>query len=318
MLKMETVLKIPAIATVGTLESNHIQTILTFHQPQIIEHMAFIPIESQRIDESLLDTIGLIEEFKLEQDLIITEGLGGYDNAQYLNKSGKTVIVPPGTHLKGGHQNRGNNFTEVLEDSTNRKIDVNCFEPSRGHGDTDHFLSFEDAPADVIKTTMTDRQGYNGSWDNIAKYTSLIEGHNRALTAFNDATESERMKYALNFETMCGQTGYAIITEEMSLLEIFPTPNTFNIYRERVLRGKVASLFYRLMKEEEKVILPSTVEKKLNGILKVTEKAIDTTVEKGEVKQNLRYYRHRQNNIGVDTIITSQMPQQIAYVCGVW
>jgi len=315
---METVLKIPATATVGTLESTHIQTILTFHQPQIIEHMAFVPIESQRIDESLLDTIGLIEEFKLEQDLIITESSGGYDNANYHNKTGKTVIVPPGTHLKGGHQNRGNNYTEILEDSTRRKIDVNCFEPSRGHGDTEHFLSFEDSPADVIKTTMTSVDGYDGSWNNIAQYTQLIEGHNRALTAFNDATETDRMKYALNFETMCGQTGYAIITEDMSLLEIFPTPNTFNIYRERILRGKVASLFYRLQKEEEKVILPSIVEQKMNGILKVTAKAIDTTVENGYIKGSLRYYRHRQNNIGVDTIITSQMPQQIAYVCGVW
>jgi len=314
----ENILKIPAVANIGTISTEKLQSALTIHQPQIIQHLAFLPVETQKINIQLLETIGLIEEFKLEQDLIIRESASqSYDTAVYQNKTNKNIIIPSATHLKGGHQNRGNNKTEVLGIDESEDFDVNCFEPSRGHGD-DEFTEFHDTPADVALETMTNTEGFQGTWRIISEYTNLANSGN-ALADFNDKTEEDRAKYALNFETCKGQTGAVIITRGLSMIEVFPTTNTFNIYRQRVLRGKAASLFYRLNKQEsDTLLLPSEVETKINDMLKIVTAGIENTIEKGTKKHGLIIGRSRQRNKAIDIILTDTEPKQIAYIFGAW
>lgn len=310
-------MNIPSIATINTIETDKLQTAITLHQPQIIQHLAFIPIEMRNVNEKLLETLGLIEEFKLEQDMIISDR-GDYESAIYENKTGKTVIIPAGTHLKGGHQNRGNNKTEVLGINDEETFPVNCFEPGRGSGG-DHFEDFEDVPPDVVQATMTNTSGYEGSWEMIRKYTELVNADESALSTFNEQTADDRAKYALNFETCEGQTGVAIITRDLSMIEIFPTPTTFNIYRQRILRGKVASLFYRLHKSQPTaLLLPSEVEGKVNGMLSIVKSAIEQTVDHGTKKQNMIIGRDRDTRNAMDVILTDTAPPQIAYLFGVW
>ena len=314
----ENILKIPAVANIGTISTEKLQSTLTIHQPQIIQHLAFLPVETQKINIQLLETIGLIEEFKLEQDLIIREAENqSYDTAVYQNKTNKNIIIPSATHLKGGHQNRGNNQTEVLGIGESEDIDVNCFEPSRGHGD-DEFTEFQDTPADVALETMTNTEGFQGTWKIISEYTSLANSGD-ALSDFNDKTEEDRAKYALNFETCKGQTGAIIITRDLSMIEVFPTANTFNIYRQRILRGKVASLFYRLNKQEsETLLLPSEVETKINQMLTIVTAGIRNTIDNGTKKHGLIIGRSRQQNKAIDIILTDTEPKQIAYIFGAW
>lgn len=315
---METTLKVPAIANFGVISSDKLQVALTIHQPQVVQHLAFLPIESQRIDEKLLETIGLIEEFTLEQDIIVKEHVNqSYDTAVYENRTNKNIIIPASTHLKGGHQNRGNNQTEVLGIDKKEAYNVNCFEPGRGSGDDD-FHEFQDTPADVARETMLHTDGYNGTWNIIENYTNLIHDYRGALATFNEKTEIDRAQYTLNFETIPGQTGAAIITKGLSCIEVFPTSNTFNIYRERLLRGKVASLFYRLHKEHSELILPSEVESKVNEMLNIVSKAIDQTLEKGTKKHGLIIGRGRSGGKAIDVILTDTEQPQIAYIFGAW
>jgi len=314
----ENILKIPATANIGVISTEKLQSALTIYQPQIIQHLAFLPVETQKINIQLLETIGLIEEFKLEQDLIIRESESqSYDTAVYQNKTNKNIIIPTATHLKGGYQNRGNNQTEVLGIGETEDIDVNCFEPSRGHGG-DEFTEFHDTPADVALETMTNTEGFQGTWNIIREYTDLARSGD-ALSEFNDKTEEDRAKYALNFETCKGQTGAIIITRDLSMIEVFPTTNTFNIYRQRILRGKTASLFYRLDKQHpDTLLLPSEVETKINDMLKIVTRGIENTIEKGTKKHGLIIGRSRQQNKAIDIILTDTEPKQIAYIFGAW
>ncbi len=317
---METKLKIPAIANFGVISSDKLQAALTIHQPQIVQHLAFLPIESQRVNEKLLDTIGLIEEFTLEQDIIVKEHETNqrYDTAVYENRTNKNVIIPASTHLKGGMQNRANNQTEILGLNDKETYNVNCFEPSRGSGDN-RFHEFEDTPADVARETMIRTSGFDGSWGIIEDYTDLVHAGRGALTTFNEKTEEDRAKYALNFETVPGQTGATIITKGLSMIEVFPTPNTFNIYRERLLRGKVASLFYKIHKSQpSQLILPSEVESKVNEMLDIVKKAINQTIEKGIKKHGLIVGRGRSDGRAIDIILTDTEEPQIAYIFGAW
>ena len=317
---METKLKIPTIANFGVISSDKLQAALTIHQPQVVQHLAFLPIESQRVDEKLLETIGLIEEFTLEQDIIVKEHetSQSYSTAVYENRTNKNVIIPASTHLKGGMQNRANNQTEILGLNDKQSYNVNCFEPSRGSGDN-HFHEFEDTPADVARETMTHTDGYEGSWHIIEDYTNLVHAGRGALTTFNENTEEDRAKYALNFETVPGQTGAAIITKGLSMIEVFPTSNTFNIYRERLLRGKVASLFYKIHKAEpSQIILPSEAESKVNEMLGIVKKTIDQTLEKGTKKHGLIIGRGRSDGKAIDVVLTDTEQPQIAYIFGAW
>lgn len=318
---METKLKIPAIANFGVISSDKLQAALTIHQPQVVQHLAFLPIESQNVNTQLLETIGLIEEFELEQDLIIKEQSGGsqsYDSAVYENKTNKNVIIPAATHLKGGMQNRANNQTEILGSGDKEVYNVNCFEPGRGSGDN-HFHEFDDVPVDVARETMNNTNGYNGSWNIIGDYTEIVRAGRGALSTFNEQTMEDRAKYALNFETVPGQTGAVIITKGLSCIEVFPTPNTFNIYRERVLRGKVASLFYKIHKTQpSQLILPSEVETKVNEMLDIVKNAINQTIEKGTKKHGLIVGRGRSEGRAIDIILTDTEEPQIAYIFGAW
>lgn len=333
----EVKLKIPTAINIGTISTDKLQTAVTAHRPQIIQHLAFVPLETQNINEKLLETIALIEEFKLEQDLIIKDP-GEYDSAVYQNKTNKTVVVPAATHLKGGHQNRGNNQTEVLGAGDKKTFDVNCFEPNRGSG-TDHFNEFEDVPVDVAKETMLQTDGYDGSWPIIGNYTKLAKvSRSDALSSFNEKTEEERAKYALNFETVNGQTGVAILTRGLSAIEVFPTPNVFNIYQQRILRGKLASLFYRLHKEQgNTVLMPSEVETKLNEMMNIIKTGIEQTIEHGTKVNNLTSRmskaheilhgttsngliigRVRQGKKAIDIILTDTEQPQLVYLFGAW
>lgn len=312
---METKIKIPATASLEAVETEKVQTILTFHRPQIVGHLAFIPIESQIANADVLKTIGLIEEFQLEQDIIISDS-GNYSKADYINKTDKNVIIPPATHLKGGLQNRGNNQTEVLRPDHTKRINVNCFEPGRGSG-SDRFTEFDDTPADVAKTTMNKTNSYNGSWGIIGDYTNLVQGRG-ALSDFNDRTKKERASYALNFETVKGQTGCAIITRDLSMVEIFPTPNVFNIYRNRLLRGKVASLYYRLSKTEKRILLPSDIRTQLDNMMKIVRTSIEQTAEKGINDSGLLVGRSRKDDKAIDVILSKETETQLAYLFGAW
>lgn len=313
---MPETIKIPTTATLKAVESEKVLTVLTFHVPQIVGHLAFVPIESRHVDANLLKTIGLIEEFKLEQDIIVSDS-GNYSNATYQNKTDKNVIVPPATHLKGGHQNRGNNQTEILSINREKTIDVNCFEPGRGSGG-DRFTEFEDTPADVARTTMNSMRGYDGSWGIIRDYTNLVNHRGGALADFNEATVKERASHALNFETVKGQTGVAVITRDLSMVEIFPTANTFNIYRERLLRGKVASLFYRLSKQEKTILLPSEIVNKLNDVERIVKSSIEQTASL-PLSDGLLIGRSRKNNKAIDVILSdNEGEKQLAYLFGAW
>ena len=319
-MKMKTKLKMPAVATLVTVTTDKLQTAMMIHQPQVVQHLAFLPIESQNVNTHLLDTIGLIEEFRLEQDLIVKESPHqSYSSAVYENKTDKTIIIPAATHLKGGMQNRGNNQTEILGSNDNAEYNVNCFEPGRGSG-SDHFTEFQDVPADVVKETMTHTDSYNGSWGIIGDYTNLVKGISRdALASFNERTKEDRAKFALNFETVQSQTGACIITKGISMVEVFPTYNTFNIYRERLLRGKTASLFYKLHKTQPtQVILPSEVENKTNEMLEILQKAIEQTLEKGTKKHGLIIGRGRTGGKAIDIVLTDTETPQVAYIFGAW
>lgn len=315
---METKLKIPAIASLIPISTEKIQTALMIHRAQVVQHLAFLPIESQNVSTNILDTIGLIEEFKLEQDLIIRESRSQtYSSAVYENKTNKNIIIPAATHLKGGMQNRGNNQTEILGANDDEKYNVNCFEPGRGHGDT-HFTEFQDVPADIAKETMTKTQGYDGSWNIISDYTRLTK-NGSALSDFNTSSEQDRAKYALNFETVNGQTGACIITKNLSMVEIFPTHNTFNIYQNRLIRGKLASLFYRIHKNQpSQLILPSEVETKTNTMVTTIKEAIEQTINKAIKKHGLLIGRARGTNKAIDIILTDTEIPQVAYIFGVW
>lgn len=315
----ETKIKVPATATLKAIETENVLTVLTFHTPQIVGHLAFVPIESMRVDANLLKTIGLIEEFKLEQDIIVSDNTGSYSSANYRNKTDKNIIVPPATHLKGGRQNRGNNQTEILSSNQRRKIDVNCFEPGRGSGN-DSFTKFEDTPADVVRATMNRTKGYDGSWSIIRDYTNLAKsGMHDALSDFNDATKKERASHALNFETIKGQTGVAIITRDLSMVEIFPTANTFNVYRNRLLRGKTASLFYRLSKQEKTLLFPSEIIEKLNDVERIVTTSIEQTAKKSNDENGLSIGRSRKNNKAIDVILSDNGGEkQLAYLFGAW
>lgn len=317
---MKTKLKMPTVATLVAVTTDKLQTAMLIHQPQVVQHLAFLPIESQNVDTNLLDTIGLIEEFKLEQDLVIRESpQQSYDSAVYENKTDKTIIIPAATHLKGGMQNRGNNQTEILGEGDDEEYNVNCFEPNRGSG-TDHFTEFQDVPADVAKETMTHTQSYNGSWNIIGDYTRLVKGvSSDALASFNERTKEERSKFALNFETVQSQTGACIITKGISMVEVFPTHNTFNIYRDRLLRGKTASLFYKLHRTQPtQIILPSEVENKTNEMLGIIQKAIEQTIEKGIKKHGLIIGRGRTEGRAIDIVLTDTDEPQVAYIFGAW
>lgn len=317
---MKTKLKMPAIATLVAVTTDKLQTAMMIHQPQVVQHLAFLPIESQNVNTNLLDTIGLIEEFKLEQDLIVKESSHqSYSSAVYENKTNKTIIVPAATHLKGGMQNRGNNQTEILGAGDSKEYNVNCFEPGRGSG-SDHFTEFQDVPADVAKETMTHTESYNGSWNIIGDYTNLIKGIGRdALESFNERTKEDRAKFALNFETVTGQTGACIITKGISTVEVFPTHNTFNIYRQRLLRGKTASLFYKLHRTQPtQIILPSEVENKTNEMLEILQKAIEQTLDKGTKKHGLIVGRGRNEGRAIDVVLTDTDDPQVAYIFGAW
>lgn len=312
-------LKTPSIVNVGVIPTDKLQTALTVHVPQIIQHLAFLPIESQKINTKLLQTVSLIEEFELEQDLIVKEHEDqDYGTAVYINKTDKRVIVPAATHLKGGHQNRGNNQTEILGAGDEKTFEVNCFEPNRGSGG-DHFIEFDDVPADVARETMIETDGYNGTWKIIEDYTEIAGmGRQNALASFNERTKEERAKYALNFETVKGQTGEAIITKGLSVVEVFPTPEVFNLYQQRVLRGKVASLFYRLHKSGQSLILPSEVSTKMNEMMKIVSTAIDQTVEHGTKDNGLIVGRHRDGDKALDIVLTDEEKPQVAYIFGAW
>ncbi len=322
---METKIKIPTTATLEAVETEKVQTILTFHRPQIVGHLAFIPIESRIANADVLKTIGLIEEFQLEQDIIVSDS-GDYSKADYVNNTDKNVIVPPATHLKGGHQNRGNNQTEILQPDRSKRVNVNCFEPSRGSG-ANRFTEFDDTPADVAKVTMNKTDNYSGSWGVIGDYTSLIkQSHDflssrGALSNFNDRTKKERASHALNFETVKGQTGCAIITRYLSMVEIFPTPNVFNIYRNRLLRGKVASLYYRLSKTEKRLLLPSDIKTQLDNMMQIIKTSIEQTAEKAAEKgtsdSGLLIGRIRKDE-SIDVILSKESETQLAYLFGAW
>lgn len=315
---MRAELKLPEVTSYGVIATESVQSSLIMRHPQVVLHLAYIPIQTSNINEQLLKTIGLIEEFKLEQDIIVKDDSGDYSSAVYENKAGKTMIVPPATHLKGGKQNRGNNAVEVLGEDEIQTVSVNCFEPGRGSGGN-HFTEFEDVPADVAHRTMTQTDGYEGSWPIIEDYTKLIGVSDTALSEFNKRTEEDRAKYALNFETCENQTGVAIITRDFSMIEIFPTPNTFNIYKPRILRGKVASIFYKIHKNQPSVmILPSEIETKVREMIDYIQKGIELTLEQGIKKEGLIVGRHREGKKAMDMVLTDAPEPQIAYVFGAW
>ena len=316
----ENIFEIPQVVSLNAIVTDKVQSVLALHQPQIVQHLAFIPIRTENINEQLLDTIGLIEEFKLEQDIIVKEGGSGYDSAVFENKTDKNIIVPAATHMKGGSQNRGTNFTEVLGQNESERYSVNCFEQTRGSGDSEHFTEFDDIPADVARDTMTNTDGYEGSWDVIRDYTKLAGIHDdKALSAFNKKTDEERAKYALNFEPVVDQTGAAIITKGLSMIEVFPTPTTFNIYSQRLLKGKIASLYYKLHNSgQTTLILPSEVSGKVNEMLNIVKKGIEDTCANGTKKNGLIIGRGRQGKQAIDIILTDTDPPQIAYVFGAW
>lgn len=313
-------LNIPRVATYGIIATDRLQTSMGMRHPQIIQHTAFIPVVTENVDVSITDTLKLIEECKLEQDILVKDTTGDYSTAVYANRTQDVVIVPPGTHMKGGKQNRGNNRVEILGADARDEFSVNCFEPSRGSGG-DNFTSIEDAPADVVRDTMTNTHGYEGTWPIIAEYTRMV-GRSGALTAFLEKTEVDRAKYALNFETCDGQTGVAVITKGLSMIEVFPTPTVFNIYRPRILRGKVASLFYRLQKASpDMVILPTEIDIKLKEMVDYVQKAVEITIDQGVEKNGLLVGRHRDGSKAMDVVLKQasfDTRYQVAYLFGIW
>jgi len=313
-------MKIPKISTVGMVTVGHDgdAASLEFSQPQIIQHLAFLPIRTSNVKENLLEVFALIEEFKLEHDIIVRDH-GNYDTAVYENKTNKTLIVPPATHMKGGHQNRGNNEVEVIADGDTVHVNVNCFEPSRGSGN-DTFVEFDDVPPDVARETMKNTEGYNGTWNIIRDYTNLTKNANGdALSSYNSATAEKRAKFALNFETMEGQTGAVIITKDLTMVEIFPTPNTFNVYAQRVMRGKAASLYHKLSEEKTgELVMPSEVEERVEKAITALQMGIDQTLHRGTKKNGAIIGRARAGNKVMDIILTDTEPPQLAYAFGVF
>ena len=296
---------------------------LDIFPPQIVQHLAYCPVNATPVESrsTILESVAFIEQFALEQDIFVRDTTGNYGTAVYKNKTDKSLIVPVATHLKGGHQNRANNDSEILDPSEKRTISVNCFEPGRGSGN-DIFTDFEDTPPDVARSAMINKDGYDGSWNTISEYTKLIKGvGGRALSVFLEKTEKERAEYALNFETRIGQTGVIAISKALSMIEIFPTPEVFNIYKKRVIRGKIGSLFYKTAMGEQRLqqlILPAETDQILGHIIKIVDNAIKETMEHGSTHGNLKIQRFRKDDKAVDVILTNEAEPQLVYLFGVW
>jgi hypothetical protein len=311
-------IRVPKTTDYAVIATDNVRTNMALRYPQIVSHTAFIPIITRNAGSDIFETIRLIEEFKLEQDIIVKDDGGGYSSAVYVNNQPETVIIPPATHLKGGKQNRGNNSVEILRGNETKTVSVNCFEPGRGSG-SNRFTSFEDVPPEVARATMANTGGYDGSWNAIEEYTRLVGSGRSALTEFNRKTMDDRAKYALNFETCMGQTGACIITKGLSMVEVFPNPNVFNIYRERIVRGKLASLFYKIQhKNPDEQILPSEIDTKLKQMIDYVENAINLAVSSGQKMNGLIVGKNRSDGKAMDIVLTDGPNPEVVYIFGVW
>ena len=172
-----------------------------------------------------------------------------YNEIRIKNNTRDSVIVPAGTHVVGGHQNRGVDEVHILKPSDFVTADAHCYEPSRGSG-SDRFTQVSETPIDVVFRTMTSK-GYSESWNMIETYTRLMRKvGGSALQSFLEGTEKDRIQLALNFETASNQTGVlSTLGKEYVMLEVFPNHAVFNQYRTNIYRGKIASLLWKKVHE---------------------------------------------------------------------